>query len=100
MKEDQALRVIEEQLDRAFGGVAAPDHFAPAVLRRIRERPVTRLPEILDFIGWVAVLAAALAVLISIAPPVLDAYWIGVLSAAVAIPALWFGMRSLRELAE
>ena len=52
---------IDAVLDAAFGGISAPPGLAAAVRARVaRELPVRRppvIPEILDFIGWAAVLA-------------------------------------------
>ncbi len=100
MDEDLALREIEDQLDRAFSGVSAPEHFSAAVRKRIREQPVSRLPEILDFIGWTAVLAAVCALLIWFAPPSLDRYSVLGVGAAAVASAVWFAVRSTREAAE
>jgi len=100
MDEEQALRMIEDELDAALSGISAPAHFAPAVLKRIRDRRPSGLPEILDFIGWAAVLVAAFVLLVWFVPPQLDSNWTSAAAAAVAAPALWYGMRSLRERAE
>jgi len=56
-----ALARVEGIFDRAFTGIGAPPGMAAAVRARLmRECPVPRpsvIPEILDFIGWAAVLA-------------------------------------------
>jgi hypothetical protein len=96
MDEDRALRRVDEELDAMFAGVAAPPHFAPALLRRVREPRVTRLPEILDSIGWAAVLAIIFVVLLRLAPGVDSLYWIWGVASAIVPPAFWFGFRSLK----
>jgi len=50
---------LDEELTRAFGGTRAPAHLASSVLRRVRMPAPTSLPEFLDAIGWVGVLAFA-----------------------------------------
>ncbi len=74
MDEDQALRIVDEELDAALAGVKTPVHFAAAVRRRIRTSRVSPLPEILDAIGWAAVLAMAAGVVLWIAPLVESAW--------------------------
>ena len=61
----EALAEVDATLDAAFAGISAPLGVA-ARARAIREMPLRRpsvLPEVLDFIGWAAVLTLA-AVLI------------------------------------
>lgn len=58
-----ALAHVDATLDSAFGSVYAPPDLEAAVRERIarlrgQSRPSV-LPEILDLIGWAAVLAAA-----------------------------------------
>ena len=71
-----ALADVDATFDAAFGGISAPPSLAAAVRARVaREFPVRRpslLPEVLDFIGWAAVLALA-AVLLPRFLPLLDA---------------------------
>lgn len=58
-----ALADVDTTFDRAFAGIAAPPSLAVSVRARVagevslRRPPV--LPEVLDFIGWAAVLALA-----------------------------------------
>jgi hypothetical protein len=58
-----ALAEADATFDAAFAGISAPPSLAAAVRTRVaREFPVRRpsvLPEVLDFIGWAAVLALA-----------------------------------------
>ncbi len=96
MDEEQALRIVEEDLDRCFAGVTAPPDFAPAVLRRVREPRMTPLPEILDFVGWTAVLAVVFILLVRFAPGADNPYWIWGLASAIVTPSFWFGFRSLK----
>jgi hypothetical protein len=58
MDQEQALREIDDQLESMLSGVRAPAHFASAVRARVQPYRVTKLPEILDLIGWAGVLAA------------------------------------------
>ncbi len=100
MDEERAIRLIDEELDAALASISAPPHFAPAVLRRARELRLSRLPEILDFIGTLAVLAAVVVLTIWFAPGLDNTYWLAALAAATVIPALYFGLRSIRELGQ
>jgi hypothetical protein len=93
MDEEQALRIIDEELGAALAGVAAPPHFAAAVRLRIRARRVSPLPEILDSIGWAAVLAIVFALLLWLAPMAQNPWWLVGLGSAVLIPALYAGWR-------
>ena len=72
----EALADVDATLDGALAGISAPPSLAAAVrARRTHEFPVRRpsvLPEVLDFIGWAAVLALA-AVLVPRFLPILDA---------------------------
>lgn len=71
-----ALADVDATFDAAFAGISAPPSLAAVVRARVaREFPVRRpslLPEVLDFIGWAAVLALA-AVLLPRFLPLLDA---------------------------
>jgi hypothetical protein len=72
----EALADVDATFEAAFAGVSAPPGMAAAVRARVaRELPLRRpspLPEILDFIGWAAVLALA-AVLLPRFLPLIDA---------------------------
>ena len=63
-----ALAHVDATLDAAFAGISAPPGLATAVRARVaRELPIHRpplVPEILDFIGWAAVL-----IMVAIAVP-------------------------------
>jgi hypothetical protein len=71
----EALADVDATFEAAFAGVSAPPGMAAAVRARVaRELPLRRpspLPEILDFIGWAAVLALA-AVLLPRFLPLID----------------------------
>ncbi len=71
-----ALADVDATFDAAFAGISAPPSLAAAVRARMaREFSVRRtslLPEVLDFIGWAAVLALA-AILLPRFLPLLDA---------------------------
>ena len=62
-----ALADVDGAFEAAFAGVSAPPGMAAAVrARAARELPLRRpsmLPEILDLIGWAAVLALAAVLL-------------------------------------
>lgn len=58
MDQEQSLRELDEQLEALLGGVCAPVRFGASVRSRVQIHRVTKLPEILDFIGWTGVLAA------------------------------------------
>ncbi|MGA2182171.1 MAG: hypothetical protein ABSH47_04020 [Bryobacteraceae bacterium] len=100
MDEEQALRIIDEELDGALAGIVAPPHFAAAIRRRVRAGRVSPLPEILDAIGWAAVLAIVFALLLWLAPMAQSPWWLVGLGSAVVIPALYVGWRWGGELAE
>jgi len=100
MDEEQALRIIDDELEAALAGVAAPPHFADAVRRRARAERISPLPEILDSIGWAAVLAIVFALLLWLAPMAQSPWWLVALGSAVVIPALYFGWRWGGEPAE
>jgi hypothetical protein len=96
--EERALRIIDEELDTALAHVTAPPGFTAKVLRRAREPRVTRLPEILDLIGFIALLAVLFTLLIWFAPALDSAYSATALGAVIIIPAFYFGLRSVREM--
>ncbi len=97
MDEQQALEYLDRELDAALGGIAAPPSLAPAVLRRTVARP-ERLPEILDAVGWLAVVTAALAVWVYFAPPVEPNFtMLAVAVGTVVAAAFGFALRCLRE---
>jgi predicted anti-sigma-YlaC factor YlaD len=71
-----ALADVDAVLEAAFAGVSAPSGMAAVVRARVaRKLPLRRpspLPEVLDFIGWAAVLTLA-AVLLPRFLPLIDA---------------------------
>jgi hypothetical protein len=93
MDEEQDLHIVDEELERALAGVAAPPHFADAVRRRVRADRVSPLPEILDSIGWAAVLAIVFALSLWLVPMMQSSWWLVGLGSAVVIPALYVGWR-------
>ena len=93
MDEEQALRTIDEELEAALAGVAAPPQFADAGRRRVRAGRVSPLPEILDSIGWAAVLAIVFELLVWLAPMAQSPWWLAGLGGTMAIPALYLGWR-------
>jgi hypothetical protein len=50
---------IDEELTRAFAGTSAPTSLASSVMNRVRMPAPTRLPELLDAIGWAGILSFA-----------------------------------------
>ena len=62
-----ALADVDASFEAAFAGVSAPPGMAAAVRTRVARglswRRPSPLPEILDFIGWAAVLALAVVLL-------------------------------------
>jgi len=63
---------VDATLDTALAPICAPPGLAPAVRARVsREQPVlapSLIPEILDLIGWAAVLATAAIVIPRLLP--------------------------------
>lgn len=61
-----ALARVDATFDAAFGHISAPPGLAEAVQARIArlrpERRLTPVPEVLDLIGWAAVLVIAAVV--------------------------------------
>ena len=98
--EEQTLRIIDEELDRALAGVTAPPGFAAAVRRRVAKSRVSPLPEILDSIGWAAVLAIVFLLLLWLVPMARGAWWPVFAGSGVIVPALFYGWRSIRAITE
>ncbi len=68
----EALEDVDATFDTAFAGVAAPPGLEAAVRARVareaRLRAPSLVPEILDFIGWAAVLALTAILLPRVLP--------------------------------
>jgi hypothetical protein len=62
-----AFAHVDSTFEAAFGNISAPRTLAASVRARIAHevplRPPSLIPEILDFIGWAAVLALAVLLL-------------------------------------
>ena len=99
MDEQQALKIIDEQLAGALTGIVAPAGFASAVRRRLPRWSVSWIPELLDCIGYLALLAAAIIVLAMFVPSA-NPNWPWGLAGAAVVPVLWFAVRSIRALGE
>jgi predicted RNA methylase len=56
---DETLREVDDRLTRAFAGTSTPASLASSVMNRVRMPAPTRLPEVLDAIGWVGILSFA-----------------------------------------
>jgi hypothetical protein len=71
-----ALVEVDATFDAAFAGISAPPSLAAAVRARVARQSAVRrpslVPEVLDFIGWAAVLALA-AILLPRCLPLLNA---------------------------
>jgi hypothetical protein len=59
---------LDEQLEAMLSGITVPHGFASAVRSRIKPYRVTKLPEVLDLIGWAGVLAAMFVLVLHFAP--------------------------------
>jgi len=57
----EALRTVDSQLTAQLAGIEVTPAFAPAVRRRVRYEgsaaPPSAVPELLDFVGWGAIVA-------------------------------------------
>jgi hypothetical protein len=53
------LEQIDDQLTRAFAGISAPTRLSSSVMRRVHMPAPTRVPEVLDAIGWMGILSLA-----------------------------------------
>ena len=107
----EALRVVDTQLTARFAGREVSAAFAPAVRRRVEREASARrlsfLPEILDFVGWGAIVAL-LGLMAWWVVPFIPAFNTNQtalsLNAAVAaggaflLVALFIGLRSLADL--
>lgn len=62
MVSDEFDEHVDEQLVRAFAGVSAPPRLAARVMHRVRMPAPTRLPELLDAIASMGILAFAASV--------------------------------------
>lgn len=62
MSDELDERYVDEQLTRAFGGISAPARLASSVMHRVGTPAPTRLPEVLDAIASMGVLAFAASV--------------------------------------
>jgi hypothetical protein len=73
-----ALAYVDATFDAAFAGISSPPGLAAAARARLaRELPVrgpSLVPEVLDFIGWAAVLAMAAIVVPRFLPFISDLY--------------------------
>jgi len=98
--EERVLQTIDAELDAALAGIAAPPGFAAAVRRRVAASRVSPLPEILDSIGWAAVLAIVFALLLWLVPMLRGAWWPVFAASIVIVPALFYGWRSIRAIAK
>src|SRR5438132_332113 len=107
----EALRVVDTQLAARFVGREVSAAFAPAVRRRVeREASAHRLsfvPEVLDFVGWGAIVALLGLMALWVLPlmPAFNANRAALsLNAALAaggtflLVALFIGLRSLADL--
>ena len=90
----------DEELDRALAGIAAPRGFAAAIRCRVAESRVSPMPEILDCIGWAAVLAIVFMLLLWLVPMARGPWWPVFAGGGVIVPALFYGWRSIRAIAE
>ncbi len=63
---------VDATLEAAFAGISAPPRLAASAARLRSARGLSYVPEVLDFIGWAAVLAIA-AVLLPRFLPVIEA---------------------------
>jgi len=98
--DERALRMIDQELDAALAGLSAPPGFAAAVRRRVAASRVSPLPEILDSIGWAAVLTIVSLLLLWFAPMLRGPWWPVFAGGIVMMPALFYGWRSIRAIAE
>jgi len=106
----EALRAVDSQLTAQLAGLELTPAFAPAVRRRVRlegsaPRP-TAVPELLDFVGWGAIVALLgllawwLVPLAHISNTKPDISFNASYAAAGVffLAALWIGIRSFADL--
>jgi len=93
----EALRTADAELEQAFAGIAARPGFEAAVLRRIRTRPVSIVPEILDGIAWLSLCAGLVLPVRWLLPETLSPIYLGAACAPALALALWLGYHSLLE---
>jgi hypothetical protein len=102
----EALRTVDSQLTAQLTGLEVTPAFAPAVRRRVRlegsAAPPSLVPELLDFVGWGAILALVGLLVwwlvpfsaLSIASP--NAMYVA--TGAFLLVAFLFGIRSFADL--
>lgn len=98
MNEDAALRIVDQELDLALRGLTAPPHLASVVLHRVQRERLSRLPEILDFIGWAAILAVVMILLSKLTPINLIPYALLIVATVSVVVSLAFGVHSAQHL--
>jgi anti-sigma factor RsiW len=105
----EALRTVDSQLTAQLAGLEITPAFAPAVQRRVRYENAARpslIPELLDFVGWGAIVALLVLLGWWLTPLVhvpsikmtvsLNASY--VVSGAFLLAAFLFGIRSFADL--
>jgi anti-sigma factor RsiW len=104
------LDQIDGQLAGEYSGARAPAGFERSVLARVTAGRLpagpTWVPEILDCIGWAAVIAAAAAVAWLVVPlraaedvvPALRTFGTPIAAGMAVITAAWAGIRSFSDL--
>jgi len=60
--DDEIDGSIDKDLAQTFSGISAPASLASSVMHRVRMPAPTRLPEVLDAIGWMGILSLAACV--------------------------------------
>jgi anti-sigma factor RsiW len=106
----ESLGTVDSQLTAQLAGLELTPAFAPAVLRRVRhEGAATRpslVPELLDFVGWgaiVALLGLLAWWLVPLAPvsnikPTVSVSAMYAVTGAFLLAAFLFGIRSFADL--
>ncbi|MFN0167278.1 MAG: hypothetical protein ACKV22_12685, partial [Bryobacteraceae bacterium] len=105
----ETLTALDTKLALHYSGVESPLAFEQQVLsRRDRQAKSPRLtivPELLDFAGWIGVIAAVAALVrllpvpaLQLPPPEVLSYAVSGAAALAVAGAAWAGIRSYAEL--
>lgn len=91
-----ALAQVDREMSVAFSDLGAPARLAPRVLREVQFGKPSPLPEVLEGIAWLGLLAmAALAMVIFTGASTVA---VTAAAAAIFVVAIVLSLRSLREL--
>lgn len=92
----ETLERVDSDLNRAFASIEAPAEWAETVLRRTRTPEPSVVPELLDGIGWLGVLA--LLGCLAFFVPGVNIVWAASAISVFLGAVIWISIRSHAEL--